>query len=148
MKPALIVFAALSLAACGQRPAAGPPPDPAAAAAIMSMLPANIPAYAPIYNGALITSATASATGGVVTYTAAAPVDSVAKIYSGAAAKGLLTSTLDTASWKTTNPFGGQPTPGPRTLVFSQSGTARSLYVTLEDTGDGFTKVSLVYGAP
>jgi hypothetical protein len=147
MKPALIAFAALALAACGQRPAAGPPPNAEAAAAIQHMLPANIPAYAPIYNGALITSATTNAGGGVVTYTAAATVDQVAGLYNGAAARSLLTSTLDTASWKTTNPFGGQPTPGPRTLVYSQSGTARSLYVTLEDTGDGFTKVSLVYGA-
>jgi len=146
MKMASIALAALTLAACGQKPA-GPPPDANAAAAIQHMLPANIPAYAPIYNGALITSSTANATGGVVTYTAAATVDSIVGLYNGAAAASQLTSTLDTASWKTTNPFGGQPTPAPRVLVYGQTGTARSLYVTLEDTGDGFTKVSLVYGA-
>jgi hypothetical protein len=148
MRQALIALTAVALCACGQRPAGGPASNVETAAAVRHMLPANIPAYAPVFNGALINSATGYANGGVVSYVAAAPIDKVAALYNQAATTGKLTSSLDTAGWKSTNPFGGQPTPGPRTLVYGQSGTARSLYVTLEDTGDGFTKVSMVYGAP
>lgn len=98
------------------------------------------PAYAPIYAGASVVSTMGSATGGVVAYTVQAPPDAIVDFYKKAAAGAQLTGQFDSSSM---NGASGAH----RVLMFGQTGSKRSLSVTVEPQPNGLTKVGLIYGA-
>ena len=142
MKKAIAALSiALALGACNR--AAGPVAVCGAdcVSAMKRILPTNTPNYAPIYSGSWVDSASSFARGGVITYTTQAKADDLARFYDGAASSGALSRTFDSHAW------GGSMSGTPaRVLVYAQAGTNRSLYVNLDSSSPGFTKVALVYG--
>lgn len=147
MKKALVALSiALALAACSKTEAPVAICGPDCVATMKRILPANTPSYAPVYNGGWIGSASAFANGGVITYTVTAKSDDLARFYDGAASQGALSRTFDTQAWMLSLGNNNAPSP-PRVLIYAQAGTNRSLYVNLDSSEPGFTKVALVYGA-
>ena len=147
MKTAIISLgAALALTACGPRTEVGPNGtvtvhgDNGQAVTIGKQVPANMPAYAPIYAGASVASTMGSASGGVVVYTVQAPPDSIVDFYKKAATGAQLTAQFDSSSMNGANA-------AHRVLMFGQPGSKRSLSVTVEPQSNGLTKVGLIYGA-
>jgi len=147
MKTAIISLgAALALCACGPRTEMGPGGtvtvhgDNGQAVTIGKQLPANMPAYAPLYAGASVVSTMGSSTGGVVVYNVQATPDSIVDFYKKAATGAQLIAQLDSSSMNGSNS-------AHRVLMFGQSGSKRSLSVTVEPQSNGLTKVGLIYGA-
>jgi len=144
-KAAVTLSIVLALGACSR--ASGPVAicGPDCVATMKRILPANTPPYAPIYGGGWIDSTSTFANGGVITYTVLAKPDDLARFYDGAATSGALSRTFDTSAWGATpSTNAAAPT---RVLIYAQAGTNRSLYVNLDSSQPGFTKVALVYGA-
>jgi hypothetical protein len=137
----------LALGACSKAAAPVAICGPDCVATMKHMLPANTPTYAPIYGGGWIDSTSTFSNGGVITYTVPAKSDDVARFYDGAASSGALARTFDTNAWKLQLPTGSQAPSPPRVLIYAQAGTNRNLYVNLDSSEPGFTKVALVYGA-
>jgi hypothetical protein len=136
----------LTLGACSRAAAPVAICGPDCVAAMKRILPPNTPSYAPIYGGGWVDSTSTFANGGVITYTVPAKSDDVARFYYGAASSGALARTFDTNAWKLQLPGSQSPSP-PRVLIYAQAGTNRNLYVNLDSSEPGFTKVALVYGA-
>jgi hypothetical protein len=137
----------LALGACSKAAAPVAICGPDCVATMRHILPANTPSYAPIYGGGWIDSTSSFAKGGVITYTVPAKSDDVARFYDGAASSGSLSRTFDTNAWKLQLPNSNQNPSAPRVLIYAQAGTNRNLYVNLDSSEPGFTKVALVYGA-
>ena len=137
----------LALGACSKAAAPVAVCGPECVATMRHILPANTPSYAPIYGGGWVDSTSSFANGGVITYTVPAKSDDIARFYDGAASSGSLSRTFDTNAWKFQLPNGAQNAAPPRVLIYAQAGTNRNLYVNLDSSEPGFTKVALVYGA-
>lgn len=137
----------LALGACGRASAPVAICGPDCVATMKRILPANTPSYAPIYGGGWVDSTSSFANGGVITYTVPAKSDDVARFYDGVASSGALSRTFDTNAWNAPAPNSNQGAPPARVLIYAQAGTNRNLYVNLDSSEPGFTKVALVYGA-
>ncbi|MFI4975803.1 MAG: hypothetical protein ACHP84_14780 [Caulobacterales bacterium] len=103
-------------------------------------LPADLPPYAKLYPGGSLTSTVNTpGHGGMIAFTTKAAPQAVVDFYKADAAQANLTSVMDSS---TMNP-GGM---GAHVMVFSQTGTQRSMSVTVEQQSDG-TKVAVMYGS-
>ncbi|HWD68439.1 MAG TPA: hypothetical protein VG227_10805 [Caulobacteraceae bacterium] len=148
MKKAIVSLSiVLALGACSRAAAPAAICGPDCVATMKHFLPANTPTYAPIYGGGWIDSTSSFANGGVITYTVPAKPDDVARFYDGAASSGALSRTFDTNAWKLQLPSASQGPAPARVLIYAQAGTNRNLYVNIDSSEPGFTKVALVYGA-
>lgn len=145
-KAMISVSIALALGACGRASAPVAICGADCVAAMKRILPANTPSYAPIYSGAWVNSTSSFANGGVITYTVPAKSDDLVRFYDAATSSHTMSRTFDTQAWKAPSNNNNAPSP-PRVVVYAQAGTNRSLYVNLDSSAPGFTKVALVYGA-
>jgi hypothetical protein len=146
MKKAMVSASiALALGACSQAAAPVSMCGPDCAAAMRKILPANTPSYAPIYSGGWVNSTSSYANGGVITYSVTAKPDDIVRFYDAAATSRAMTRTFDNQAWM------GQASTSTslpaRVVVYAQTGTSRSLYISLDTNAPGFTRVALVYGA-
>ncbi len=148
MKKATVCLSiVLALGACSRAATPVALCGPDCMATMRRILPANTPSYAPVYNGAWINSTETFHNGGVITYTVPAKSDDLARFYDGAASAGTLSRTFDNTAWNLPLPANNNIPSPPRVLIYAQAGTNRSLYVNLDSSEPGFTKVALVYGA-
>ncbi len=105
--------------------------------------PKNLPAYAPIFPGAKITSSVVTdaktGSGGIVAYTVAATPAAVIDFYRKAAAKAQLT-----------NAMSSPPDPdGSQVVLFNQANSQRSMSVSAKPADNkAGTEVGLTYGSP
>jgi len=142
---AILALAALALAGCGRRGAESNSTklvlhgQNGETAVIGKGAPSKMPAYAPLFPGAKITSSMDMGDkGGIVTYTVSAPPQAVIDFYKKAAAGAHFDSTMDMSN---------NPGAGAKVIMFSQTGSKRSLTASAEPSPDG-TKVGLTYGTP
>ena len=103
-------------------------------------LPANMPAYAPLYPGAKVDSSMTTGKGGIVGFTVADPPAAVMAFYEKAAAANRLATRMNAAAGENGSQVG----------IFSQPDTERSLTVSVgpADNGQAGTRVGLTYGMP
>ena len=110
-------------------------------ASLSKQVPANLPDYVKVYQGATVTAVMDTpGKGGVLALAVNDPPETVLTYYKQVAADAKLTDAMD--SWALSP---NEPHTGAHVIMFSQPGTHRSLSVSAE-VKEGHTQIGLIYG--